>query len=673
MLPASRSGCWRTRPATPDARGYTIYFINWYGRSDFRFHVYTKTDEPDPDTLYNFGVIRDSRKIISWGGTHSRNWFYDFSAGPEAWGGNYDVDDLDLDGDDPDVLDYRVPPIWEYVRHGYRRPEKLGGDMGLLARFVAIDLLFTTSPLYDPFASAPDAGGRKVAHVAMMEDEVGVSGLDWYHSDFAESAWKHFEPYYRWKVGLTDDDPIDADAKRSLDIFSGALVADDCWNAFGDTFAQLFCYFDANLSRYIPRYGRRDAVGAIFAFNTSSDLGGLLGFADDNWTDGTPTYEFCFDSAPIRELGFGFTTTVIHEFGHHLGMSHPHDGYDSEFDTDFDAVGAFYFAWVGDESDTIMQYIALSNGFGRHNQDNMYRWETAGYLNWANALAGDILASPRADRVMASVMKADGLARQATEAFRDWRYLEAAGAAREAYATLKAAADEHRRLVARARRVAAPGRARHGTEEGGLPASLPDREGGARTQRLTGANGLGGRIGSAGSARLGPRGTCTSGPRPRGRWRSPGRGRGRPPRDRGVRDTPDAGRARCSQCRLRHARVVGGDRQSGREVVAHELLRLGPRPLPARALGPPCGRQHRRAGGHDGEEQDGGQRLPPEAPASFARSLPTWRRASSRRRHHRQGALPFSRAQGHGSAGRVNPLTKKRLTTGEVGRIKLSG
>ena len=38
-----------------------------------------------------------------------------------------------------------------------------------------------------------------------------------------------------------------------------------------------------------------------------------------------------------------------------------------------------------------MHYIAVSNGFGRHNQDNMYRWETAGYLNWANALAGDIL------------------------------------------------------------------------------------------------------------------------------------------------------------------------------------------------------------------------------------------------------------------------------------------
>ena len=41
-----------------DQPGYTIYFVNWYGRRDFKFHVYTKTDEPDPDTGYNFGEIR---------------------------------------------------------------------------------------------------------------------------------------------------------------------------------------------------------------------------------------------------------------------------------------------------------------------------------------------------------------------------------------------------------------------------------------------------------------------------------------------------------------------------------------------------------------------------------------------------------------------------------------
>jgi hypothetical protein len=55
-----------------DTSEYTVFFINWYGRADFKFHVYTKTDEPDPDTGYNFGELRDSRKFIAWGGTARR-------------------------------------------------------------------------------------------------------------------------------------------------------------------------------------------------------------------------------------------------------------------------------------------------------------------------------------------------------------------------------------------------------------------------------------------------------------------------------------------------------------------------------------------------------------------------------------------------------------------------
>jgi hypothetical protein len=36
--------------------------------------------------------------------------------------------------------------------------------------------------------------------------------------------------------------------------------------------------------------------------------------------DGTQTHIFMFDAPEYRELGFGFTTTGIHEFGHHIGM-----------------------------------------------------------------------------------------------------------------------------------------------------------------------------------------------------------------------------------------------------------------------------------------------------------------------------------------------------------------
>jgi len=111
-------------PAGVDLTKPTILFVNWKDRPDFKFHVYTKTNEPDPDTGYNFGELRQTRKIVAWGGTApndeensyagpaKRLWFYDLSAGPESWGGSYEITTPDIDGDG--VKDYRLPAIWEY-------------------------------------------------------------------------------------------------------------------------------------------------------------------------------------------------------------------------------------------------------------------------------------------------------------------------------------------------------------------------------------------------------------------------------------------------------------------------------------------------------------------------------------------------------------------------------
>ena len=313
-----------------------------------------------------------------------------------------------------------------------------------MTRFVGIDLLFTTSPLYDPLVTAPDVGGSKVAHVAMLEDDATSRGLKWIDAQFAKRELTRFQPYYPWKVGLTDTKPIDAGAKRTLDIFSENLQEDDCWNFFGTTFAQMFCYFSANLDSYIPEYRSRDYVGEIFAYNTgATSLGtqfGLLGFADDNWVDGTQSHVFIFDTPEYRELGFGFTATAVHEFGHHIGMSHPHDGYDSELGLDFGAGGFFEFTWSGDESHTVMQYIALTNQFGRFDKDNSNRWEMAGYLNWSNAVAGDILAHPQASRVKLLLWLADASASEALDGFDRWDYQKAAESARQAYALVITAA-----------------------------------------------------------------------------------------------------------------------------------------------------------------------------------------------------------------------------------------
>jgi hypothetical protein len=424
-------------------KGYTVVFINWYNRPDFKFHVYTKTDEVDPDTGYNFGANRDSRKLIAWGGSNSRLWFYDLSAGPEAWTNNWNVDNLDLDGNG--IEDYRMPPIWEYSAGGFRDPSALSGDLGLVTRFVGIDLLFTTSPLYDPMVTAPSVGGDKIIHVSMLEDDPTSLGTDWINPALIKSRFTKFEPYYDWQTNVVDHNPIDSGAQRAFRIATDLLPENDCWNDYFATFAELFCYFDQNRAAYVPTYGSADYVAPIFAFNTTADnLGsryGLLGFADDNWVDGTQSYVFEFDTADYRSSGYGFSTTTIHEAGHHFGLSHPHDGYDSEYAFDYGPGDFFNFAWSGDESNTIMHYMDLSTQFGQFDQDNMYRYEMAGYLNWSNELLASILAAPNAKSVKKNIEHSNEYAGKAVEGFNQWKYLNAASNARRAYEELSIAAN----------------------------------------------------------------------------------------------------------------------------------------------------------------------------------------------------------------------------------------
>ncbi|MBI5933019.1 MAG: hypothetical protein HY867_04880 [Chloroflexi bacterium] len=433
---------WLNKNLGFSANSYTIVFINWYDRPDFRFHVYTKTDESDPDTGYNFGLARGSRKMMAWGGSNSRLWFYDLSAGPEAWAGSYNVDDADLDGDS--VADYRLPAIWEYDAAGYRDPAELGGDLGLVTRFVAIDMLFTGSPLYDPMATTPSVNGRKITHVNMMEDDPASNGTSWMNTAMVTEEFKAMQPYYVWSTQMTDVNPIDAGAKKAFRIFAGLSSANDCWNAYGTPFAQLFCYFDTNYDKYIPPYRTRDYVFPIHAFNTTAaKLGGqygLLGFADDNWIDGTPSYVFEFGAAEYRALGYGFTDTAIHEGGHHFGFSHPHDGYDAEYDIDFGASGPLYFAQSGDESHTVMSYMNLTSEFGRFNMDNLGRWEFAGYMNWSNELYAALAAHPNFASVAGYVSSADDYATAAMASYDGWFYTKAAGYAKMAYWQLSKAA-----------------------------------------------------------------------------------------------------------------------------------------------------------------------------------------------------------------------------------------
>lgn len=424
-------------PAGVDPSKYTVYFINWYGRPDFKFHVYARTDSADPDTGYNFGLLRESRKIVAWGGTPPasdtapvrRVWFYDFSAGPEYWNGNYDITNADFDGDGAE--DYRIPPIWDYGNTaGYRPFNDLTGDAARLTRFVAINLLFTTSPLYKPAISPP----RLPGHINV--------DINLYQGDSTSNARKFLQPYFVTGAlgGLQRHNTFSADVSdqafdgRAYQTYLCFVFDQSCFGSrlFGIAFGDLFLYHDDRLMQFLD--GDRDYEVPVFNYNTPSALsGGLLGFADDNWRDGTQSYVFGFLSPALRAAGYGFSTTTTHEVGHHLGMSHPHDGYDSELNLDYGSSGPFYFAWSGDESNTIMHYLDLATSFSQFDRDNMDRWLTAAYINQANSVLARIYASPRVNAQAAALMAADAKAAEALAQYQSMNYGAAVISARTAY------------------------------------------------------------------------------------------------------------------------------------------------------------------------------------------------------------------------------------------------
>ncbi|WP_430785934.1 hypothetical protein [Actinoplanes sp. G11-F43] len=428
-------------PAGVDTRRNTVFFVNWYGRSDFRHHVYTKTGEADPDTGYDFGAERDSRKMIAWGGTTAddeetglgatrRVWFHDLSAGPESWTANYDVDNADVDGDG--VPDYRMPPSWEYTADGYRAPSALAGDLGKITRYVALNLLFTTSPLYP--VELPAGNPPKTLDIDNNTYE-GWPGVDASTEYITPKLLVDELSELRWRNRLSHDFqdlPYDA---RAEECYLGVLTEQSCYPDSGlPAIGNLYLYNTENLDRALDDQGRVDYEIPLFNYAVGEGVPvPALGFADDDYTDGTQSYVFSFISPEIVEAGYGLTTTQIHEVGHHLGMSHPHDGYDSASGVDYGGSGEFYYANVGDENNSMMSYIDVNWDFSQFDRDNSDRFLTAAYWEAANRLAATVPAG----KGRTALKAADLLLGGASKAFAAHDYRAAYALAEKSYDTVR--------------------------------------------------------------------------------------------------------------------------------------------------------------------------------------------------------------------------------------------
>ncbi len=434
-------------PRGVDTRRNTVYLINWYDRSDFKFHVYTKMNEPDPDTGYNFGELRSSRKLIAWGGTSAadeedglgktrRVWFHDLSAGPESWGGNWNVDDADIDGDDEP--DYRIPTAWEYG--SYRPQAAMSRDLAKLTRYVALDLLFTTSPLYPVELPTPEIPESVNIDSNTYEGWPGVNASATY------IEWRLLRAELQDLLvskDLTYDNQdlrYAGEAKRCYEAF---VEGESCYPDLGfPSFANFYLQNTFQLERTKDDGNRVDYELPIFNYALDNETAPALGFADDNYVDGTQSYVFSFVSPGIVEAGYGLTTTLIHEVGHHVGLSHPHDGYDSKSGVDFGPSGDFYFAWAGDESNSMMSYIDLNWDFSQFDLDNMDRFQTAAFIEGANRLAAAALAADHPGRARDELRSADRAIGAAEAAFAHHRYGLAHRLAKHAYELAMEGAEE---------------------------------------------------------------------------------------------------------------------------------------------------------------------------------------------------------------------------------------
>lgn len=434
-------------PQGVDTKRNTVFFINWYGRKDFKFHVYSKLGEPDPDTGNDFGT-RSSRKMIAWGGTTAddeetglgstrRVWFQDLSAGPELWTGNWNVDDADVDGDGE--ADYRMPASWEYTEGGYRSPGELAGDLSKITRYVALNLLMTSSPLY-PVELPANLPKSINIDENTYEGWAGVDASaaylkpDLLIKELSELRWRNRLDYDNQDLPLTG---------KALECYVGEFeTGEPCLP--GQTLppdANLYLYNDSIIAGTKDDGDSVDYELPVFSYASDQDLPTPLGYADDNWTDGTQSYVFAFVSPGIVAAGYGLTTTLIHEVGHHLGLSHPHDGYDSETGVDYGGAGEFYYANAGDENNSMMSYIDLNWDFSQFDRDNSDRFLTAAYHEAANRLSADVLADPDARKVIGELKAADVLLTLSKKAFAGHEYRLAYALAERGYDRIVRAAD----------------------------------------------------------------------------------------------------------------------------------------------------------------------------------------------------------------------------------------
>jgi hypothetical protein len=472
-----------------DSKQYTVFLVNWYGRSDFRYHVYAKTNEPDPDTGKNFGVVQDRTKVVAWGGTArddaqdssastKRVWFYDLSAGPDSLTGSWNVDDTCyMWGYAPQAqtqtgaTTYRIPPVWEYGNlTAYRPFDDLTGDLAKIVGDVAVKGLFTSNMVDtgvdNTSLSSPGTIARRVEMAVNLANlQPGTDAKKYLLVDFVLERLAKLEPWRRFSASYTE-------LRQSKAELYAAYTSWVYWYTTGMTdlsktiypgvadndtvTGDLLVFVRKHLPQLIDVESNSYQIPVMALNVPDADASFVFGFGYPDPGTGRPM-SFALTSELERTLvGYGLTTTTTHEFGHNLGMDHPSDRFDvsgSVYPT-----GSVYYMWAGAEVNSMMSYVDLNWDFSQFDYDNTARTATAGFLNHANLTLERIVASGHGQAVCGLLREADASATLALNQYRAMCYQKSANSAREAYDSVLKALARVRATFGRAsvRAAAAP-------------------------------------------------------------------------------------------------------------------------------------------------------------------------------------------------------------------------
>ena len=183
------------------------------------------------------------------------------------------------------------------VRGGYRPPAALAGDLAKIIRYVALNLLFTTSPLYP--VELPTAEPPRSINLDSNTYE-GWPGVDASAPYIKPGLLVSELRELRWRNRLDYDNqdlPFDGEAERCYDLL---LTDESCYPQTG--LPGVRQPVPAEHPRARADQGRR-RPGRLRAADLqlrapATDDPAPLGFADDNYVDGTQAT--CSRSSPRR-------------------------------------------------------------------------------------------------------------------------------------------------------------------------------------------------------------------------------------------------------------------------------------------------------------------------------------------------------------------------------------